>query len=224
MALKLMVPRTGLCSPWRQCDQLSLDEGLAVFGDATFDVVLQIDTLQHLLRNARIMLRAKPPPGVASASSLSQFRPLAQPGRAARPHARDQVPYQWYDTVFASGTCRFRRALALQISEILDQFGLQDGYEIRFWPNTRASRAVFKFRGGRHLIANFRVLVSGHRDFSLPNLFKNRRLSVKRWQLIGYSVDTLCPSLFRSRLNLPVLPLKNWALARAVPMRLCFST
>ena len=27
--------------------QLNLDEGLALFGDTSFDVVLQIDTLQH---------------------------------------------------------------------------------------------------------------------------------------------------------------------------------
>ena len=33
--------------------QLNLDQGLAMFGDQSFDVVLQIDTLQHL-RNARI--------------------------------------------------------------------------------------------------------------------------------------------------------------------------
>ncbi|MDE2418252.1 MAG: methyltransferase domain-containing protein, partial [Burkholderiales bacterium] len=36
--------------------QLNLDEGLAMFDDASFDVVLQIDTLQHL-RNAEVMLR-----------------------------------------------------------------------------------------------------------------------------------------------------------------------
>ena len=36
--------------------QLNLDEGLALFDDASFDVVLQIDTLQHL-RNAEVMLR-----------------------------------------------------------------------------------------------------------------------------------------------------------------------
>ncbi len=36
--------------------QLNLDEGLAMFGDNSFDVVLQIDTLQHL-RNAEVMLR-----------------------------------------------------------------------------------------------------------------------------------------------------------------------
>lgn len=36
--------------------QLNLDEGLSLFDDASFDVVLQIDTLQHL-RNAEVMLR-----------------------------------------------------------------------------------------------------------------------------------------------------------------------
>jgi ubiquinone/menaquinone biosynthesis C-methylase UbiE len=36
--------------------QLNLDLGLSVFADQSFDVVLQIDTLQHL-RNAETMLR-----------------------------------------------------------------------------------------------------------------------------------------------------------------------
>jgi hypothetical protein len=36
--------------------QLNLDQGLTLFGDHSFDVVLQIDTLQHL-RNAEVMLR-----------------------------------------------------------------------------------------------------------------------------------------------------------------------
>ena len=39
-----------------QVIQLNLDQGLALFGDQSFDVVLQIDTLQHL-RNAETMLR-----------------------------------------------------------------------------------------------------------------------------------------------------------------------
>ena len=36
--------------------QLNLEEGLALFDDASFDVVLQIDTLQHL-RNTERMLK-----------------------------------------------------------------------------------------------------------------------------------------------------------------------
>src|SRR4030095_4618170 len=36
--------------------QLNLDQGLSIFDDDSCDVVLQIDTLQHL-RNAEVMLR-----------------------------------------------------------------------------------------------------------------------------------------------------------------------
>ena len=46
--------------------QLNLDEGLSLFADQSFDVVLQIDTLQHL-RNAEVMLRETVRVGTASA-------------------------------------------------------------------------------------------------------------------------------------------------------------
>jgi methionine biosynthesis protein MetW len=59
------------------------------------------------------------------------------------------LPYQWYDTPnIRVGTLRDFEALALQNHlHILDSFGLQDGREVRFWPNFRATRAVFKFQG-----------------------------------------------------------------------------
>jgi methionine biosynthesis protein MetW len=58
------------------------------------------------------------------------------------------LPYQWYDTPnIRVGTLQDFEALALQNQlQILDTFGLQDGREIRFWPNARASRAVFKLQ------------------------------------------------------------------------------
>ena len=58
------------------------------------------------------------------------------------------LPYQWYDTPnIRVGTLRDFAALASQNQlQILDSFGLQDGQEIRFWPNARASRAVFKLQ------------------------------------------------------------------------------
>jgi hypothetical protein len=47
------------------------------------------------------------------------------------------------------GTLRDFKALALKNQlTVLDEFGLQDGQEIRFWPNARASRAVFKVQRG----------------------------------------------------------------------------
>jgi methionine biosynthesis protein MetW len=71
--------------------QLNLDDGLAIFGDNSFDVVLQIDTLQHL-RNAEVMLRetARVGRGVVA---FPNFRALAQPlVGAARAHAGHAPP------------------------------------------------------------------------------------------------------------------------------------
>ena len=59
------------------------------------------------------------------------------------------LPYQWYDTPnIRVATLQDFEALAVKNKlHILDQFGLQNGHEIRWWPNARASRAVFKFEG-----------------------------------------------------------------------------
>ncbi len=71
--------------------QLNLDEGLAMFGDNSFDVVLQIDTLQHL-RNAEVMLRETARVGRTGVWP-SQLRALAQPPvGAARAHAGHAPP------------------------------------------------------------------------------------------------------------------------------------
>jgi methionine biosynthesis protein MetW len=127
--------------------QLNLEEGLSMFGDRSFDVVLQIDTLQHL-RNAEIMLRETARVGRMGIVAFPNFGHW--PNRLAVLRGRMPVtkvlPYQWYDTPnIRVGTLQDFRALALNNHlKILDQFGLQDGEEIRFWPNARASRAVFK--------------------------------------------------------------------------------
>jgi methionine biosynthesis protein MetW len=131
--------------------QLNLDEGLAMFGDASFDVVLQIDTLQHL-RNAEVMLRETARVGRTGIVAFPNFGHW--PNRLAVLRGRMPVtkvlPYQWYDTPnIRVGTLQDFAALAAKNRlQILDTFGLQDGREIRFWPNARANRAVFKFQRG----------------------------------------------------------------------------
>lgn len=131
--------------------QLNLDEGLAMFGDASFDVVLQIDTLQHL-RNAEVMLRETARVGRTGIVAFPNFGHW--PNRLAVLRGRMPVtrvlPYQWYDTPnIRVGTLQDFAALAQKNRlKILDSFGLQDGREVRFWPNARASRAVFKFQHG----------------------------------------------------------------------------
>ena len=130
--------------------QFNLEDGLALFGDASFDVVLQIDTLQHL-RNAEVMLRETARVGRIGVVAFPNF--AHWPNRLAVLRGRMPVtkvlPYQWYDTPnIRVGTLRDFAALARQNQlEVLDTFGLQDGQEIRFWPNARASRAVFKLQG-----------------------------------------------------------------------------
>ena len=63
--------------------QLNLDEGLSMFDDASFDVVLQIDTLQHL-RNTETMLRGNGTGGPHRRRRFPELRPLAQPALASR--------------------------------------------------------------------------------------------------------------------------------------------
>ena len=128
--------------------QLNLDEGLTLFADASFDVVLQIDTLQHL-RNAEVMLRETARVGRIGIVAFPNFGHW--PNRLAVARGRMPVtkvlPYQWYDTPnIRVGTLDDFKALAAKNHlHIIDQFGLQDGREVRWWPNARASRAVFKF-------------------------------------------------------------------------------
>ena len=129
--------------------QLNLDDGLVMFADHSFDVVLQIDTLQHL-RNAEVMLRETARVGRIGIVAFPNFGHW--PNRLAVLRGRMPVtkvlPYQWYDTPnIRVGTLDDFAALARQNQlQILDHFGLQDGCEVRVWPNARASRAVFKLQ------------------------------------------------------------------------------
>ena len=107
--------------------QFNLEDGLALFGDSSFDVVLQIDTLQHL-RNAEIMLRETVRVGRIGIVTFPNF--AHWPNRLAVLRGRMPVtkvlPYQWYDTPnIRVGTLQDFEALALQNRlQILDQFGL----------------------------------------------------------------------------------------------------
>jgi methionine biosynthesis protein MetW len=129
--------------------QLNLDEGLSLFGDQSFDVVLQIDTLQHL-RNAETMLRETVRVGRTGIVAFPNF--AHWPNRLSilrgRMPVTRRLPYQWYDTPnIRVGTFADFAELARKNSlRVLDAFGLQDGRELRRLPNARAGTAVFKFQ------------------------------------------------------------------------------
>ena len=127
--------------------QLNLHQGLAAFQDQSFDVVLQIDTLQHL-RNAEVMLRETARVGRTGVVAFPNF--AHWPNRLSilqgRMPVTRRLPYQWYDTPnIRVGTFKDFEALARKNGlKVLDAFGLEDGRVVRWLPNTRASTAVFK--------------------------------------------------------------------------------
>ena len=128
--------------------QLNLDEGLAIFEDNSFDVVLQIDTLPHL-RNAEVMLRETARVGRAGIVAFPNF--AHWPNRLSvlrgRMPVTRRLPYQWYDTPnIRVGTYKDFEVLASKNAlRILDSFGLHEGETVRWLPNARAGTAVFPF-------------------------------------------------------------------------------
>jgi methionine biosynthesis protein MetW len=128
--------------------QLNLEEGLALFDDRSFDVVLQLDTLQHL-RNTERMLRETARVGRIGIVSFPNF--AHWPNRLSVLKGRMPVtrtlPYQWYDTPnIRVGTFADFDVLARKNAlRVTDSFGLRNGKLVRLWPNLRASVAVFKF-------------------------------------------------------------------------------
>lgn len=126
--------------------QLNLEEGLSIFGDASFDVVLQIDTLQHL-RNAEIMLRETVRVGRLGLVAFPNF--AHWPNRLSilggRMPVTKRLPYQWYDTPnIRVGTHADLAALATRSGlNIQSSFGLQNGRVVRLAPNLLAGTSVY---------------------------------------------------------------------------------
>lgn len=128
--------------------QLNLDEGLAIFDDASFDVVLQIDTLQSL-RNAEVMLRETVRVGRVGIVAFPNF--AHWPNRLSvlrgRMPVTRRLPYQWYDTpnIRVGTHADFGVLAARNHLSVLDSFGLQDGRVVRSMPNLMAGTSVYKF-------------------------------------------------------------------------------
>jgi methionine biosynthesis protein MetW len=131
--------------------QLNLEEGLAIFEDQSFDVVLQLDTMQHL-RNTERMLRETARVGRIGIVSFPNFAHWANRLRVAsgRMPVTKAMPYEWYDTPNnRDGTYADFEVLARKDGlQVLDSFGIQNGRIVRRRPNLMASVAVFKFQRG----------------------------------------------------------------------------
>ena len=110
--------------------QLNLEEGLALFEDASFDVVLQLDTLQHV-RNTQKLLRETARVGRIGIVSFPNFAHWPNRWRVAtgRMPISRALPYRWFDTPnMRFGTHADFAELAQDSGlHVTDSFGLLDG-------------------------------------------------------------------------------------------------
>ena len=115
--------------------------------DRSFDVVLQIDTLQNL-RNAETMLRETVRVGrigIVTFPNFAHWPNRLSVLRGRMPVTR-RLPYQWYDTPnIRVGTHADLAILAARNGlRIHDSFGLQEGRCVRWLPNLLAATSVYK--------------------------------------------------------------------------------
>jgi len=131
--------------------QRNLEEGLAIFEDNSFDVVLQLDTLQHI-RNTEQMLRETVRVGRTGIVSFPNFAHWPNRLRVlgGRMPVTKALPYQWFDTPnIRVGTFADFDVLAHKNGlRVTEAFGLDNGRAVRRWPNLVAPTAVFKFERG----------------------------------------------------------------------------
>jgi methionine biosynthesis protein MetW len=128
--------------------QLNLEEGLALFDDSSFDVVLQIDTLQHL-RNTERMLKETARVGRIGIVAFPNF--AHWPNRlhvlTGRMPVTRVLPYQWYDTpnIHLCTLADFEDLCATHRVRILERVVMHAGRRIGLLPNLRGSLAVYRF-------------------------------------------------------------------------------
>jgi methionine biosynthesis protein MetW len=127
--------------------QLNLEEGLKLFEDQSFDVVLQIDTLQHL-KNAETMLTETTRVGKVGLITFPNF--AHWPNRISVLNGRMPVtkhlPYQWYNTpnIRVATFEDFYQLATKNNLKVEDAFGIQNNVKVKYLMNLRASKAVFK--------------------------------------------------------------------------------
>ena len=128
--------------------QLNLEEGLAIFEDQSFDVVLQIDTLQHLRNTERMLMETARVGriGIVSFPNFAHWANRLSVVRGRMPVTK-ALPYEWYDTpnIRVSTYADFEVLARRCGLRILDAFGIQRGSPVRRYPNLLGSVAVFKF-------------------------------------------------------------------------------
>jgi methionine biosynthesis protein MetW len=128
--------------------QLNLEEGLSMFGDQSFDVVLQLDTLPNI-RHTEVALRETARVGKRGIVSFANFAywPLRMQMLRGRLPVTKELPYEWYNTpnLRVATYADFATLAARCALRLHDAYGQDNGQVVRLWPNLRGKQAVFVF-------------------------------------------------------------------------------
>ncbi|HEX5344085.1 MAG TPA: methionine biosynthesis protein MetW [Duganella sp.] len=129
--------------------QQDMENGLALFGDNSFDTVLCLSSLQ-MMKHVEALLRDIVRVGKEAIVSFPNF--AYWPHRVAllkgRMPVSESLPYEWYDTPnLRCATINDFRDLAEECGlEVIECVALAEGKRVSFLPNLRGDLAVFRLR------------------------------------------------------------------------------
>lgn len=131
--------------------QLDLEQGLAMFADGSFDVVLMIDSLPNV-RNTERALREAARVGRMGLVTFANFAYWRIRLRLAsgRLPVTEELPYEWYDTPNLRVTTHadFGVLAARCGLRVHEAIGVHAGGEVTTLPNLLASESLYLFSGG----------------------------------------------------------------------------
>ena len=131
--------------------QLDLDQGLSMFADDSFDIVLMIDSLPNLRHTERALREAARVGrmGVATFANFAYWRIRLRVASGRLP-VTEELPYEWYDTPNLRVTtyADFSVLAAKCGLRVRQALGIQAGREVHSLPNLLASEAMFVFSAG----------------------------------------------------------------------------
>ncbi|CAN7713937.1 methionine biosynthesis protein MetW [Pseudoduganella sp. LjRoot289] len=132
-----------------QVIQQDMENGLALFGDNSFDTVLCLNSLQ-MMKHVEALLRDIVRVGKEAIVSFPNF--AYWPHRVAllkgRMPVSESLPYDWYDTPnVRCATITDFRDLAEEVGlDVMECVALADGRIVTVLPNLRGELAVFRLR------------------------------------------------------------------------------
>ncbi len=128
--------------------QLDLEQGLSMFADDSFDMVLMIDSLPNL-RHTEAALREAARVGRGGIATFANFAywKIRLRVLGGRLPVTTELPYEWYDTpnLRVATHADFSVLAAKCGLRVHEAFGIEDGREVRSLPNLLASEAMFVF-------------------------------------------------------------------------------